>query len=797
MAEPFAEFFTRVTGYRPYGYQERLAQSAELPELLAVPTGAGKTAAVIVGWMWRRRAGEEEIRSRTPRRLIFCLPMRTIVEQVARDATAWAQNAGGEPPIRVHVLMGGAVDIEWDDAPDADAILVGTQDQLLSRALNRGFAMSRFRWPVHFAFVNDDVLWVFDEVQLMGPALSTSAQLQAFREQFGTFFPARSLWMSATLNEQQLATIDFGRRPPSRIEIDDADRAAPAEDATRPSLARRLGARKIVRRARTAWQADVGRYAAELAREILDVHVDGSRTIVVLNRVARAQAVFERLQRARSTVPVALVHSRFRPPERRAVQERALARDWTGIVVTTQALEAGVDVSCRTLVSELASAAALIQRFGRCNREGEWAGGDASVLWVDLPGGDESVARPYTAGELSIARAWLSTLEDVGPHSLAAAPRGRDEPALPVIRRRDLLDLFDTQADLSGCDIDVSPYVRDVSEAQVQVAWRTWEGDTPPADAPFPAREELCAVPIGEIRAFLERQDAWRWDSLRGEWAKTTNPIPGMVLLIRSDAGGYDPERGWTGRRADGPVAPVPLAHPTPPEADSDDPLAAGDGFVALTDHADAVVDALDALCERLGGAGQFADPVILRRAARWHDAGKVHHAFQAMLVARLPDDDPRRSLGPWAKSNSRARCERRHFRHELASALALLAHGGGDLEAYIVAAHHGKVRMGVRSRPGENAGDAEPTILGLRAGDVLPMTELGGGEVMDAVTLDLDLLALGEGEHGPSWRARTSALLERYGPFRLAYLEALLRVADWNGSRRNAASSAEVLSHE
>ena len=39
----------------------------------------------------------------------------------------------------------------------------------LSRALNRGYGMSRYRWPMHFGLLNNDCLWVLDETQLMGP----------------------------------------------------------------------------------------------------------------------------------------------------------------------------------------------------------------------------------------------------------------------------------------------------------------------------------------------------------------------------------------------------------------------------------------------------------------------------------------------------------------------------------------------------------------------------------------------------------------------------------------------------
>jgi CRISPR-associated endonuclease/helicase Cas3 len=91
---------------------------------------------------------------------------------------------------------------------------------------------------------------------------------------------------------------------------------------------------------------------------------------------------------------------------------------------------------------------------------------------------------------------------------------------------------------------------------------------------------------------------------------------------------------------------------------------------------------------------------------------------------------------------------------------------------------------MGLRSLPEER-----PDRLGLRIvrgvqdGDFLPELRCGD-EVSIPTTLDLGLMEMGEDEHGrPSWSARTQALLTEHGPFRLAYLEALIRIADWRAS--------------
>ncbi len=59
-------------------------------------------------------------------------------------------------------------------------------------------------------------------------------------------------------------------------------------------------------------------------------------------------------------------------------------------------------------------------------------------------------------------------------------------------------------------------------------------------------------------------------------------------------------------------------------------------------------------------------------------------------------------------------------------------------------------------------------------------------------VKLSLDLVELGlSSRYGKSWRDRTQLLLERIGPFRLAYLEALLRAADCRASAEEDEASS------
>src|SRR5207237_497643 len=106
----FDVFFQKATGEVPYPYQISLATSPVESRLLDVPTGCGKTAAVILAWLWQCQINS----ARTPRRLVYCLPMRVLVEQTQANATNWVRKLGLERRISVNVLMGGEDIEDWD-----------------------------------------------------------------------------------------------------------------------------------------------------------------------------------------------------------------------------------------------------------------------------------------------------------------------------------------------------------------------------------------------------------------------------------------------------------------------------------------------------------------------------------------------------------------------------------------------------------------------------------------------------------------------------------------------------------
>ena len=233
----FEEFFGQATGKPPYGYQVRLAVEG-LPPVLAVPTGAGKTG-IILAWLWRRLHGPDP--AGTPRRLVYALPQRTLVEQVAAVTGEWLGRLDVDVPL--HVVMGGAGQTqgEWRLEVHQPAIVVGTVDSLVSKALNRGYGISRATYPIDFALVTNGAHWVLDEVQLCPESTTTLCQLAGFAAELGTAEPFGLTCMSATVPEGLLDTVDHPA-PPDREVV----RVGPAERTG--ELAVRLAATRTVRR---------------------------------------------------------------------------------------------------------------------------------------------------------------------------------------------------------------------------------------------------------------------------------------------------------------------------------------------------------------------------------------------------------------------------------------------------------------------------------------------------------------------------------------------------------------------
>jgi CRISPR-associated endonuclease/helicase Cas3 len=784
----FEAFFHEATGNPPYEYQARLARDG-LPPVVQAPTGCGKTG-VILAWLWRRLHGPHP--ASTPRRLVYALPQRSLVEQVAGEARRWLANLGLAEDVALHVVMGGegASQRQWRLDMHKPAIVVGTVDSLVSKALNRGYGIARASYPIDFALVTNGAQWIVDEIQLCPESTTTLRQLAAFAADFGTAEPFGLTCMSATVPEGLLGTVDnLAPGPGEILRIEPAERTG--------DLAVRLSGERTVRRLAAA----AGDYAA-IGLAALARHRPGTLTLVVLNTVDAARGVFKALRG--KPVPCALMHSRFRGVEREQLLDQITGPLGEGgrVVVATQVVEAGIDLNAAVLITEAAPWPCVVQRAGRCNRTGLVR--DAELWWLppDKPHPYPQEDVDATASELGRLQGTPVTSEDL---------LGREVPVtgmpVAVLRKADLVGLFDTAPDLSGADLDIAPYVRDSDDLDAQLAWAVWESAAPngrpPDDARAPLAQWRCRAPLSQVAALVKRDVAvWRMDQVVGRWARVSQADrarPGEVLVVAAGDGGYDIEGGLD-LTARGPVPGSPVLQAQADLAD----LAAGaedafrddsasvdqPGWLSLDQHSEDVRSQAEALLAAL----QPDLPAAIRQsvvtAAYAHDAGKVHPIWQdALCRLGSPERAAAASAGnPWAKSDGKGRLEfegRARFRHELASVLlldgplnGLLADASDadtDLIRYLVLAHHGKLRVQVR-----DPGDGDPArLLGLVQGtveEVPPMLGQPGGELK----VDLQQFALG-GEQ--SWTRTAIALRDTYRPFVLAYLETVVRIADWRAS--------------
>ncbi len=103
----------------------------------------------------------------------------------------WLANLGLTNEVTLHVAMGARWETEgdWRDDPHKPAIVIGTADVLVSKALVRAIDVSRAIAPIDFALVTNGAYWIIDQAQLSPQATTTMRQLAGFAARLGTAEP--------------------------------------------------------------------------------------------------------------------------------------------------------------------------------------------------------------------------------------------------------------------------------------------------------------------------------------------------------------------------------------------------------------------------------------------------------------------------------------------------------------------------------------------------------------------------------------------------------------------------------
>ena len=397
----FAEFFRCVHGCEPFPWQQalvnRLADSDTWPDVLDLPTGSGKTAALDAAVFHLALRADMPARaalrialvvdrklivddgfaraSRIAEALGDCLQDEPceggIVSEVARRLKKLAGPSG--PPLAARLLRGGTpLEDDWARTPTQPTILCSTVDQVGSRLLFRGYGVSDRMKPVHAGLLGNGSLILLDEAHLAEPfrqTLESVCRIDQAR--------IKVALLSATPGKKTERT--FG------LSVEDRE---DSELGRRINVHKPAAMRRPLRVDANAAAEPFALEAVAMADRLRERGVHPPAVGVVVNRVALARKIFTLLDEDDSSDALLMI-GRSRGIDRDAIAS-ALAPFRTGersrsaarplFVVATQCLEVGTDLDLDGLVTQAAPLDALRQRFGRLNRAGRPVDAEGAVL---------------------------------------------------------------------------------------------------------------------------------------------------------------------------------------------------------------------------------------------------------------------------------------------------------------------------------------------------------------------------------------------------------------------------------
>ena len=764
-----------------------------------------------------------------PRRMVYVVNRRTVVDQTTNEILKYRQAILDKDslsslrllfdPFSISTLRGQLADNgEWCEDPSRPSVVCGTVDMIGSRLLFSGYGIGRNKRPMHAGLLGQDTLIVHDEAHLE-PAFQSlieSIETQQTAHEPHTSWPKLAVMeMTATTKSQD------------PFKLDD-------EDYANSIVFQRMNA---IKRLQLHPLKDAKKPAKELLEKSL-AFKDSDKAILIFSQ--SVETVLE-IQSALAKAKVPPENIRALTGTMRGLERDALAGDpsrdlqpdtvfarflphppssaTTGTVylVCTSAGEVGVNISADHLICDLTTFESMAQRFGRVNRFGMLA--DCEVHVFHPGSGDWDDKHPLTIPRQNTFEL-LRELEVKG----TASPRALSElsialrdaafaPPPVILRATDML--FDAWAlttitgKLPGRP-SVEPYLHGLSEQDLPETHVAWRNDVQLLDHPsvndIDRAELLHAYPLLAHELLRETSDraikrlesigkkhpdhhAWLVNN-DGDVETITldfftlkenkERINGRTVILDPRSGGlnsagmldsesetaHDVSRtAERCRSMEGGTVPSDFHEvfsiAIPAEDEDDDPnvlrwfACRNTGEVSsktpllLTGHVADVERQLEKILKGISLSNSLNN--CLRVAARFHDDGKKRLMFQSMLGNRNAPNVW------WAKSGlkSRSRLEGK-YRHEFGSLSELpvaaelgLTDDERELVLHLIAAHHG------RARPH------------------FPTDEVFDPDQSDEAC---NLLAM-------TVPQRFGRLQRRYGRWGLAYLESLLRAADWSAS--------------
>lgn len=737
-------------------------------------------------------------------------------------------------PLECVQLRGGVWrDNDWYHSATQPMIVCSTVDQVGSRLLFRGYGVSESSYPIHTALVANDSLLLLDEAHISHPFAQTLTAIKRYR--------------ASALCDSHIATpfifVQMTATPPSGAdtmrlsETDHKNKIISARiSASKPAALVTAPKNKLVDtligKAKNILKENCPRSIAILVNRVATARAVSAKlpgSTLVIGRMRP----FDRDDIARSL-----------SAELKTGCAGTSGRQSPLVVISTQCLEVGADLDFDALVTECASLDSLRQRFGRLNRDGRPIDVHAAIVFDGATTEDDPIYGAALGQTWKWLNANATDSKgaksiDFGIHVLDELLRSSPEgvfahaPDAPVLLPAHLDALCQTSPE-PAVQPDVSLFLHGPQpfDADIQLCWRSDLGDDTTrwpnilSLAP-PSTLECLALRISEFRKWRDvnpQTPAIIWRGPEESTTDLTSLHPGATIVLPSsalhsefwhipkDAVPDQAGRALLTRKrqillrippaslvaqftwppftqklvafAKSPDNDIPskelpsILHQAAQEesplsetlapwaaaklrilnlsrypgesglvilASTDDPTGHrvdAPASVTLAAHHDAAQNAVREAVSHLPALIPFANDLTV--AAAHHDDDKADERFQAMLCGGslelawaqpepLAKSDRLFSLSAWEKAGLP-----RNFRHEAVSAGVQCV---SDLSAHLIESHHGYGRPFFPP-----------------CAELAPAANIAAAE-------------------------RFWALTRQYGWWGLAYLETILRLADWQAS--------------
>lgn len=486
--DEFGVFFAALNeGHDPFSWQEEvldhICEHGVWPERINAPTGSGKSSVVDIH-LFANALAAVGAAPRVPRRLCVTVGRRALVDSQAtradkilgdlKDALA---DESGEPgilrrvaealqsfqtrnddqrsaPFEVGHIRG---ELSNRNLPVTDisacAIIAATPDMYGSRALFRGYGSTKAARPRETALLAMDTVMVLDEAHMNRQLLHTTQRIAELQKR------EVNLGVPTLQVVETTATPSTGDSESTTLGVDIEALDSPNDK----ELHRRVYSHKeLVLRPIDKWDGKPGnaatvKAAVDAIKDFLAHREVGKGSEVahtvgcIVNHVRTAISIKEELAKDLAEDEVQLLVGRMRPYDLKKLHPDLFTTEGdksVKVVVATQTLEVGIDVDFADLVTELAPASSLAQRFGRVNRLGHRD--DSKVVVIEPASGDsvKKDAPPYRAVDLSNAYAWLEALNgaenpSVNPAAMVKNPPVQSSPERLLYQRPEWPDLLE------------------------------------------------------------------------------------------------------------------------------------------------------------------------------------------------------------------------------------------------------------------------------------------------------------------------------------------------------------------